>query len=175
MKIKLHLAVVFLLITKTYAQLPIGQNEITSFSRSKYGAGAQNWAMAQDKNNRLYVANNEGLLVFDGTNWQIFPVPNKTIVRSIEFGEDGKLYTGAQDELGYFAPDNVGRLQFTSLKNLLPATERNFPDVWQIEVAGKEVFFRTNTTIFRLYEGRINAFRSNSTWLSMHKHQGVIV
>ncbi|MGB3006588.1 MAG: triple tyrosine motif-containing protein [Chitinophagaceae bacterium] len=146
-----------------------------SFTRIQYGAGAQNWAMAQDNSSRLYIANNEGLLVFDGINWKVYPVPNKTILRSLGFGGDGKLYVGAQDEFGYFAPDKVGRLQFTSLKNLLPVNERNFPDVWQLKVAGNEVFFRTNTTIFRLSGNKINTYRSQSAWLSMHKHQGLVV
>ncbi len=153
------------------SQPSFGQNEVQSFTRKQYGAGAQNWAMAEDKNKRLYIANNEGLLVFDGTNWQVFPVPNKTILRSIGFGEDGKLYAGAQDELGYFAPDQRGRLQFTSLKNLLPGTAKNFPDVWQLEVTGSEVFFRTNKTIFKFSGGKFTVYPSSSAWLSMHQYR----
>lgn len=128
--------------------------------------------MAQDKNNRLYIANNEGLLVFDGTNWQVFPVPNKTILRSIGFGPGEKLFAGAQDEIGYFTPDGVGRLQFTSLKDKLPASERNFTDVWQLEVSGDEVFFRTDTKIFKLSGEAFSVYPAQSAWLSLHKHQG---
>ncbi|MDX2048517.1 MAG: triple tyrosine motif-containing protein, partial [Chitinophagaceae bacterium] len=146
-----------------------------SFTRSQYGGGAQNWAMAQDKNNRLYVANNEGLLVFDGTNWQVYPVPNKTILRSIGFGPGGRLYAGAQDEIGYFAPDEVGRLQFTSLKDKLPAADRTFPDVWELEVIGNDVFFRTNAKLFKLSGDKFEVFPAPANWLSLHQHQGQIV
>ncbi len=152
-----------------------GQTEVLTYTRNQYGAGAQNWAIKQDKKNRLYIANNEGLLVFNGSSWQIFPVPNKTILRSIGFGSDGKLYAGAQDEFGYFAPDPVGRLCYTSLKYLLPASEMKFPDVWQIESLGTEVFFRTNTTIFRYANQKLNTYRSRSGWLSIHKHQDRIL
>lgn len=155
-----------------FSQGLIGQNEVKSFTRIEYGAGAQNWGIAQDKNNRLYIANNEGLLVFDGTNWQVFPVPNKTILRSIGFGAGGKLYAGAQDEIGYFAPDKVGRLQFISLKNQLPANERNFPDVWQLEIVGNDIFFRTDSRIFKLTEEKFAVYPSQSAWLSLYKHQG---
>jgi DNA-binding CsgD family transcriptional regulator len=158
-----------------FSQPKVGQSEVFSFSRKQYGAGAQNWAMVQDSSNRLYIANNEGLLVFDGTKWQVYPVPNKTILRSIGFGEDGKLYAGAQDEFGYFTPDQAGQLRFTSLKNLLPDNERIFPDVWQLEVAGSDVFFRTNKTIFRYSGNKISTFRSQSSWLSLHKHLGFVV
>ncbi len=164
-------SVVLFLNNTGFSQGLIGQNEVKSFTRDLYGAGTQNWAMAQDKNNRLYIANNEGLLVFDGTNWQVFPVPNKTILRSIGFGTGGKLYGGAQDEIGYFAPDKVGRLQFTSLKNQLPSHERNFTDVWQLEVAGNDVFFRTDSRIFKLSGEKFTVYPAQSSWLSLHKHQ----
>jgi DNA-binding CsgD family transcriptional regulator len=160
---------------KCPAQDAISRNEIKSYIRNQYGGGTQNWAMAQDKSNRLYIANNEGLLVFDGTNWQVFPIPNKTILRSIAFGPGGKLYAGAQDELGFFAPDEAGKLQFTSLKKSLPDNERKFPDVWEIEIAGNDVFFRTNTRIFKLTDGKFSIYPARSIWLSIHKHQGQVL
>lgn len=168
-------SVVFLFYYTGFSQISIAQNEVKSFTRNLYGAGTQNWAMTQDKNNRLYIANNEGLLVFDGTNWQIFPVPNKTILRSIGFGPGGKLFAGAQDEIGYFAPDKVGRLQFTSLKNQLPAEERNFTDVWELELADKEIFFRTNSRIFKLDGEEFTVYPAKSAWLSLHKYQGRVL
>jgi DNA-binding CsgD family transcriptional regulator len=157
----------------TLAEFALGQ--VRNFTKNEYQGGTQNWAMAQDEYSRLYVANNEGLLVYDGTNWRLHTVPNKTIVRSIVFGADGKLYAGAQDELGYYAPDVVGKLQFTSLKQLLPAEDRNFTDVWQIVATDHEVFFRTDTKIFKLHKGKITTYLAKSIWLSIHKHQGQIL
>jgi DNA-binding CsgD family transcriptional regulator len=97
-------------------------------------------------------------------------VANKTIVRSIGFGKDEKLYAGAQDELGYFAADAVGQLQYTSLKKLLPPTEQTFTDVWQLECIGDAVFFRTNQKIYRYANGKIEIYKAYSTWLSIFKH-----
>ncbi|NJL12384.1 MAG: transcriptional regulator [Microscillaceae bacterium] len=158
-----------------FSQGLISQTEVISFTRDKYEGGIQNWAIAQDKNNRLYVANNEGLLVYNGTAWQLYPVPNKTILRSIAFGPGGRLYAGAQDELGYFAPDKVGRLGFTSLKHLLPAQDQRFTDVWQLVATDQEVFFRSNAKIFKLRGEKFTVYPAGSTWLSLHKHQGQIL
>ncbi|OJJ21703.1 hypothetical protein BKI52_14460 [marine bacterium AO1-C] len=166
---------VFLYSLVGVSQGLISQIEVTSFTRNKYEAGTQNWAITQDANNRIYIANNEGLLVYSGTNWKLYPVPNKTILRSMRFGSEGKLYVGAQDELGYFAPDKVGRLQFTSLKGSLPAPDQHFTDVWQLEVNNKDVFFRTNAKIFKLSGGKFTVYQAKSTWLSLHKHQGQIL
>lgn len=141
----------------------------------RYAAGTQNWAIERDEKNRLYIANNEGLLVYNGTNWQLFPTPNKTILRSIAFGPGGNLYAGAQDELGYYAPDKAGRLGFISLKHLLPEQDKTFTDVWQLEVSGNEVFFRTDAKIFKLSGEKITVYPSGSAWLSLHKYQGNIL
>ncbi len=159
-------------INEAKAQASIGQTEVLAFSRNQYAAGAQNWAITQDKNRRLYFANNEGLLVFNGQNWQRFPIPNNTILRSIAFGPDGKLYAGAQDELGYFAPSQAGLLTFTSLKPQLPERNRSFPDVWNIVVTDEGVFFRTSKVIFRLHNQKFTSKQSSTLWLSLHKHQG---
>jgi hypothetical protein len=153
----------------------IGKREIINYSKLEYGAGAQSWSTRQDSRERIYFANNEGLLVYNGTNWQLYPVPNNTILRSIEFGEDGKLYAGAQDEFGYFEPDNRGRLIYKSLKSLLPVNEQQFSDVWEIISFGKEVFFRTNYKILRLSEGKLITHPPVSTWLSLRRHQGYLI
>jgi ligand-binding sensor domain-containing protein/DNA-binding CsgD family transcriptional regulator len=148
------------------------QGNLRNFTKDDYRGGTQNWAIEQDELTRLYVANNEGLLVYDGTNWQLYPVPNKTILRSIAFGEDGKLYVGAQDELGYFEPDQVGRLKFHSLKASLPPEAQKFADVWQVIVNQDAIYFRTQEIILRLDGKKCTVFPSQSAWLSLHNHKG---
>ena len=138
-----------------------------SFSRIHYKAGTQNWGMALDANRRLYVANNEGLLIYNGTNWQLYPLPNKTILRCIAFGNDGKLYAGAQDEFGYFAPDHSGRLLYTSLKKLLPLSQNTLADIWDIEIAEDAVFFRATDRIIRLANGKVEIYNPSESWLSL--------
>ena len=101
------------------AQNTIGLPDVINYDKQTYNAGLQNWDIKQDKNGIIYIANNEGLLTFDGKYWNLFPLPNKTIVRSIEIGSDNKIYVGGQDELGYFAPTSNGRLSYHSYTSLI--------------------------------------------------------
>src|SRR4029078_12202805 len=96
------------------AQYYIALREIISYYKQHYNAGAQNWDIKQDVQGRIYFANSEGLLSFDGIYWKLYPLPNKTIVRSLEFGKDNRIYIGAQDEIGYFTSDKTGKLAYTS-------------------------------------------------------------
>ncbi|TDH26950.1 transcriptional regulator [Segetibacter sp. 3557_3] len=127
----------------------IGLSEITNYSKLTYAAAAQNWDVKQDANGIMYFANNEGLLTFDGSYWNIHHLPNQTVVRSLEVKGE-RIYVGAQNEIGFFAPDETGKLAYTSLKSLLPPSERSFPDVWNIVSFGNDIFFRATNKIMRL-------------------------
>ena len=142
------------------AQNTIGLPEIINYSKNQYNAGAQPGDLRQDKLAVIYFANNEGLLTFDGKSWQLYPLPNKTIVRSVLIGEDGKIYVGGQDELGYFSPNSFGKLVFTSLIKVIPAADRNFGDVWDIVSFKKGVYFRTSNKIFRFLNGKAMVFNA---------------
>ncbi|RYD91307.1 MAG: transcriptional regulator, partial [Sphingobacteriales bacterium] len=108
-----------LLGTTLYGQNTVGLPEIRNYSKQAYRAGTQSWQIRQDSSGLLYFANNDGLLTFDGARWQTYPLPNKTIVRSVHVAKGGRIYVGGQDELGYFAPEADGKLAFHSLKRLI--------------------------------------------------------
>jgi ligand-binding sensor domain-containing protein/DNA-binding CsgD family transcriptional regulator/cbb3-type cytochrome oxidase subunit 3 len=159
----------------SYSQTYIGQRETVNYEKKQYNAGTQNWKIIQDAQGRMYFANNEGVLVFDGAYWQLYPLPNKTIVWSIEFGKDKKLYAGGQDEMGYFSPGKNGLLQFTSLKTLLPKADRQFSDIWDIACYDDDVFFRSRNKIFRYHNGKINSYAPYSAWLSLGIYQKQLI
>lgn len=156
------------------AQNTIGLPDIINYSKLSYGAGLQNWNISQDKNGIIYIANNEGLLSFDGHYWSLYPLPNKTIVRSIAVGSDNNLYVGGQDELGYFAPADNGRLQYHNLVNLIPAADRSFGDVWNICQDGNSFFFRCNYKIFKLTNQAITVYPPPFEWAYMGISNGVL-
>jgi len=149
------------------SQAPIGLPQVTSYRGLDYGAGTQNWGIAQDHNGILYFANNEGLLTYNGTYWKLYPFPNKTIIRSVKIDKTGRIFVGAQDEIGYYSPNKNGVLTYTSLKSLIPKSDKQFADVWNIEIVGDEVYFRTVTKIFRLKSDKIEVYRTILTWVFM--------
>jgi ligand-binding sensor domain-containing protein/DNA-binding CsgD family transcriptional regulator len=149
------LALVFLALA---AQAPVGLPEIVNYNKQMYRGGAQTRQIAQDKNGVLYFANNEGLLTFDGARWKTYPLPNKSLVRCLRFGDDNRLYVGGQDEFGFFSPSTAGVLQYQSLKDILPQQARSFADVWEICLVGKAVFFQTSDRIYRIEEKKVTVF-----------------
>jgi len=127
---------------------PLGLPPIHSYTKQDYGAETQNWAIAQDARGLLYFGNNLGLLEYDGTAWTVYPLPNRSIVRSLTIDESGTLLVGGQDELGYFAEGERGMPQFHSLTHLLPAPYQKFEDVWRIFSTPEHTYWGTHGALF---------------------------
>ena len=148
-----------------YCQNTIGLPDVINYNKLAYNAGLQNWDIKQDKNGIIYLANNEGLLSFDGKYWKLFPLPNKTIVRSIGIGDDNRIYVGGQDELGYYAPAINGKLEYNSLTRLIPERDKSFGDVWNIVFIKKDIFFRTRSKIFKITNEAVSVYNAPGEWL----------
>ena len=119
----------FAWLVKLHSQETIGVPDISNYPHEETGAGSQNWQIIQDKTGYLYFANNSGLLSYNNKEWKLYPLPNKTIVRSLALANDGKIYTGGQDAFGYFFPNEQGILVYHSLLNLVAPGDRAFGDV----------------------------------------------
>lgn len=162
----LFIAVLFFFsgVRELAGQNSLGLPHIINYNNTTYKGGRQNWSIAQDKDGILYFGNNEGLLTFDGRYWQLYPLPNATVVRSVCIADDGTIYVGGQDEIGYFTPNELGVFTYHSLLPLLPESERSLSDVWDIEMLGDNVFFRTTTRILHYFNGRILVDKTPTTW-----------
>ena len=158
------LLLLFFLPLNIYCQNTIGLPDVVNYTKQHYGGGLQNWDVQQDKNGIMYFANNEGLLTFDGKYWHVYPLPNKTIVRSVFIAKNGYIYVGGQDELGYFTPNTNGILTYHSLVYLLPANCKSLADIWDIVAYDNDLFFRANNKILQLTNQSFTNYDAPSEW-----------
>ncbi|HMP85876.1 MAG TPA: two-component regulator propeller domain-containing protein, partial [Lacibacter sp.] len=161
------LIAILLLPFSAFCQNTIGLPEVINYPRQTYQGGTQNWDFQQDRSGILYVANNEGLLNFDGSSWSLHSLPNKTIVRSVRIGPDERIYVGGQDEMGYFQPDRNGNLVYQSFTSQVPEKSRSFGDVWDIVTRQKDVFFRSAGKIFQMTGNQAVVYEAPSEWAFM--------
>ena len=131
-----------------------GSPVVTYFSTKDYAAGIQNYAISQDYRGLIYVANNLGLLEYDGTNWMKYSIDKGTKIRSVYPSPSGRIYIGAQNEIGYFFPTSDGSYQYHSLFDLVPDQYRNFNDIWKIHPLEKGCIFSSSTELF-IYDGQV--------------------
>jgi serine phosphatase RsbU (regulator of sigma subunit)/ligand-binding sensor domain-containing protein len=136
----------------------IGKPFVQSYLPKTYQAATQNWAVLQDHLGIMYFGNNEGVLQFDGVNWQVTPVSNKSSVRSLDIDHNGIIYVGANNEFGYLRPSISGKLEYESLSKLLPKTEQTFSDVWRTWATKQGIFFQSNAKLFRWANGKLKTW-----------------
>ena len=145
-------------------QNTIGLPQIINYDKNDYHGGSQTWNIGQDDRGIMYFANNEGLVTFDGFYWKVYPLPHKTIMRSLAIGGENKVYAGGQGEFGYFSPDRNGIMQFTSLVDLVPDKEKTFADIWKTVIYKDAVFFQASDRIFEYKNDRIRVFLAKNVW-----------
>lgn len=134
--------------------LPTGVPPIKNFSKKTFQAAPQNWDIIQSQNQIMYFANNLGLLSFDGAYWNVCPIGNKTILRSICLMDNQTIMAGGQGDVGYFDFDKSGKTFFVSLTDKMPEGYGKFGDVWHMESLGDSVFFNTARDVF-VWDGQI--------------------
>lgn len=141
--------IAFLFVSELRAEMTgIGVPSIQNFTRREYRGGTQNWGIAQDQHGFMYFANNEGLLAFDGTKWNLYRMPNSSIVRSVMIDKKGQIYIGAYNEFGKMEVDAAGQMKFHSLKKYLPKDFQNFDDVWNINSFQDQTVYQTYNCAF---------------------------
>ena len=111
-------------------ELPPVQN----YSSKDYGGENQNWSISQGPEKYLYVANNKGLLEFNGAKWQLYSSPNNTVIRSVNV-IGNRIYTGCYMQFGYWKINEFGSLEYSSLSDKLqePLLEEEFWNILKVD------------------------------------------
>ena len=130
---------------------------IQIFSPQDYGAEDQNWAISQAKKGFIYVANNEGLLEYDGAKWNLHNSPNEGILRSVRVVGD-KIYTGGYRDFGYWMKNSFGELQYTSLAQSEKFIVKEDEEFWGIIDIEGYVLFQSFERIY-IYNTTENNFK----------------
>lgn len=166
--------IALLCVSVARAQNTIALPDITNYTKKNYNAGPGNWAICQDKNGVIYVANEEGLLTFDGNFWKKYTSHNTGTIRSLALAPDGRLYIGSSGEIGYYKPDQNGVLKYTSLNNIIPEGEKDFTEVWNVVLYGDAVFFRSYKRIFQLKDNKITVYK-DIAWSFLGESNGRLI
>lgn len=142
---KLGLHIICLL----FGSLVFGQEipPIEIFSNSAYDAENQNWSISQGSNKFIYVANNNGLLEYNGAHWQLYPSPNSTIIRSVSVIDD-LIYTGCYMEFGYWKHNQFGELTYTSLSSQIKDELIEDEQFWNIIAIDDWILFQSLNRIY---------------------------
>lgn len=132
-------------------------NFIIQHKKEVYGRGAKTWQIAPYNKNWIYFANNNGLLQFNGSNWELFPLNNGMDVRSVFPSHNRKkIYVAGINEFGYFMPDKRGKLIYTCMSDSLGELKHHISNIWNIHENDNILYFQADKKIIKYLDGKYN-------------------
>jgi len=135
-----------------------GRPFLRTVASQTYGAHPQNFDVLVGPRGHLYAANARGVLVYDGEQWQLVDMPNRTAARSLAQGPDGTIYVGGQDDVGRLVREADGTLRVESLRPHLPKSHRTLSSVWRTHAANDAVYFGTEQALYRWRNGAMHVW-----------------
>ena len=131
-----------------------------------YNQGANNNGIAQDKEGRVFIANQSGVLVYDGLNWQIVALPDQISAFSIINDADGAIYVGADNgEFFIIEKNKRGKYVSTALKENLKVSDQPQEPIKQIISLNNNLYFLSAD---KLIEKKGNSYRAFAPQNSFH-------
>ncbi|XMO87942.1 triple tyrosine motif-containing protein [Algibacter sp. AS12] len=115
---------------------------INVFYPEDYGAESQNWSISQANSRFIYIANNKGLLEYNGAKWTLYNSPNQTNIRAVQ-AIDNLVYTGSYHDFGFWKKDNYGILNYTSLSKNLKVDLLEDEEFWNIMAIDNSILFQS--------------------------------
>lgn len=151
----------------------VGKPYVINYDKRIYGGDNQNWSVAVGNNGLVYFGNDQGLLEFDGSNWNLYAMPDNGIVRSVTYGDDNNIYVGSYQEFGYWKRDKYGMLGYTSLSaQLLAPNSLHNDEIWRILVHNGKIYFQSFSNIF-VYNGTtISTLNPDASMVLLMKASG---
>lgn len=142
--------VVVLLTFSSHSKVLLGKYPVHNFTPNNYKAGIQNIDFTQNRDMTIYVANNLGVLSYNGSQWQIHAFGTGKKQRSLSFDDrTNRLFVGSQGEFGYFEKD----WEYVSLVDMIPEKAKDFDEVWDVILHESKVYFCTFQRIY-VFDGK---------------------
>jgi len=135
-----------------------------NYTPKEHGGHFQNWSIVQDSRGVILVANNYGLLEYDGVNWRLYSGSDASLrsLRSLAVDKSGTIYCGTGNQFGYLSQDENGDIKFISLLDRLDEKKYYFNDVWYTLVLDNTVYFATHQYIFRWHNEKLTVTETSN-------------
>ena len=146
------------------ANQEVGHPQIQNYTPTDYGAFFQNWGAVQDSLGIMYFGNGDGVLSYNGANWNLLELPNKGTVFSLATTTKGRIYVGAMDELGYLELNKEGGLSYVSLLSKLPENLRDFVMINSIVTTKNGVFFGSKKHVLKWDGEKFTSWKSSKDY-----------
>ncbi len=136
-------------------------------STGNFAVSPQNWGVIQHPDGRIILGNTSGVLVWDGEEWEMVAGTEQKRFFKFALDEEGRIYTGGVEDLGYLGVDSIGQPTFVSLKSRLPAEAEELETIYRVVSDGKRVFFIGGEFCIRWEKEQFTVWRDESRFVRL--------
>lgn len=132
----------------------IGRPILRHYAPGEHLRGRASQRVVQDGSGLVYLANDNGLLTYDGAIWANLPLTDDAAgIRQFAVAEDGTVYLAGAGVLGFMRGSGK-EAGFVSLQEELPPGARNIDEMRCAVAIGRTVYFSDDEKILIWREGR---------------------
>jgi hypothetical protein len=137
----------YILISIIIAFLPLsvmaqnGLPAVTVYPPKMTKGWGQTFAVTQDDQGVMYVADLKGVVIHDGEWWEVLVHPEHRSPLSLAYGLDGSVYVGMNNDIAVLGTDSLGAPAFISLRKHLPDSAMQIGDIWVTSATPDGIFF----------------------------------
>lgn len=173
----LRICTVFIMFLWTYAAPVQAQlsYQISNYNARETGAGNQNWDITTSGKESVYIANNNGLLIFENSTFSLHTLPGSTVFRSVAL-IDSTIYTGSFENFGYWEKKEDGVLEYHSLANMLEDPDLSNDEIWQIVEHQDKIYFHSFGSVYCYDPANEEVYRihTSGSMMLLHKISGEV-
>jgi len=101
----------------------------------------------------MYFANKSGVLEFNGNDWNLYTLNNRSDVRAIECSND-RIYLGGLNEFGYLKPEKNGKMRYICMSDSLYREQLFFGNIWRIFRIDETLYFVADNVFIKYADGK---------------------
>ncbi|MCQ2073855.1 MAG: ATP-binding protein [Bacteroidaceae bacterium] len=141
------------LVTSHLVARNVGKPFFRNYSALEYKGHNRNFTILSDGSGRVFVANFEGLVTYDGAVWSMTHTPGISRITSLYLTSENILWIGGDDVLGYMNPDDPEGVVYVASDT---DESVSFGEISRIfEHGGKIYFVNGNDDAYCVDDGRI--------------------
>ncbi len=145
-----------------------GLPSLVNISNKEYNAGFKNFDLIQDHRGIIHIANQDGILSFDGIYWNLTELPNKAVPNTLDLTKDQKIIVAGNNVIGFLQANSKGEQIFQTIKIGGWGNSR------KIYVLGSQFYVSTDSSLV-FYDGKELQECTLGNVVSWNKNQTLIV
>lgn len=120
--------------------------EIVQFKNEHPWINHQNWMITQDCEGYIYVANSNGVFIYNGFDWQKILLPQQQKPRAVFRGKDCRIYAGGYEAFGYIDRSDPSRPYYQPVADsILLGTQQ---EIWNIFGNDQQIVIQSFSNLF---------------------------